>query len=140
VTDVLAHDHAYVWPHTGARSTHVVEIALKPWRWLGAAMVVLAAIRPFVPFEVAPPCPLRTLTGVPCPLCGMTRGVTAVVHGHLGRAAELNPGAFAAVGAALLLLVFARAKRVTIPVWTVGVAFAALWGYQLFKYATGRPL
>jgi hypothetical protein len=25
-------------------------------------------------------------------------------------------------------------------VWTVFAFFAALWAYQLFKYATGRPL
>ena len=39
------------------------------------------------------PCPLRSMTGVPCPFCGMTRGVTAAVHGNVVDAARSTPAA-----------------------------------------------
>jgi len=38
-----------------------------------------------------PPCPFRTLTGVPCPTCGTTRAVLALSHGHVGEAFLHNP-------------------------------------------------
>jgi hypothetical protein len=46
-------------------------------------------------------CALRRLTGLPCPTCGSTRLVLAVLEGRLGLAFELNP-LVAGVGFALL--------------------------------------
>lgn len=31
-------------------------------------------------------CPLRSLTGIPCPTCGMTRSFVAIAQGNLGQA------------------------------------------------------
>jgi hypothetical protein len=115
-------------------------VDLRALRGIGAAMLGVAALRPVVPFEFVPPCPLRTLTGIPCPLCGMTRGVTAVVHTDLARAALLNPGSVVAVVLVVLLLLAWRTKRIHVPVWLVTVILGLLWSWQLFKYATGRPL
>lgn len=36
-------------------------------------------------------CPYRELSGEPCPLCGMTRAVGAVLRGDFHRAVSLNP-------------------------------------------------
>jgi hypothetical protein len=116
------------------------RIDLKAVRTFGAGMLAVAAVRPVLPVEVVPPCPLRTLTGVPCPLCGMTRGVTAVVHGQLGHALFLNPGSIAAVIVAIVLLFSWRARSVTVRVWMVVAVLALLWSWNLFKYFTGRPL
>jgi hypothetical protein len=49
-------------------------------------------------------CPLRALTGIPCPTCFGTRAMLAVVAGHWGEALRLNP-LVAAAGASLLVLV-----------------------------------
>ena len=38
-----------------------------------------------------PPCGMRTLTGLPCPLCGSTRALLALSHGHPLEAFLLNP-------------------------------------------------
>lgn len=116
------------------------SVDLNALRGIGAAMLAVAAVRPLVPFEFVPPCPLRTLTGIPCPLCGMTRGVTAAVHAELGRAVFLNPGSIAAVVIAVLVLVAWRTKRVKIPVWVIVATLGLMWAWELFKYATGRAL
>lgn len=49
--------------------------------WSGAALVfvVLAPLAPFVA-SFAPPCIFKTLTGIPCPLCGTTRAALALAH------------------------------------------------------------
>jgi hypothetical protein len=80
------------------------------------------------------------VTGIPCPFCGSTRGVIAAIHGDLGAAITLNPASIVALVLAVLLVVAWKVERVRIPVWTIAVAIAALWAYQLFKFATGRPL
>jgi hypothetical protein len=116
------------------------SVELRELRVVGAAMLGVAAVRPLIPFEFVPPCPLRFVTGIPCPMCGMTRGVTALVHGDFARALLMNPASFVAVALALLLIVQWRTKRVVIPVWVIVAAFAAMWSWQLFKLATGRPL
>jgi hypothetical protein len=118
----------------------VTRVDLKEMRVVGAAMLAVAAVRPLVPFEFVPPCPLRTLTGIPCPMCGMTRGVTALVHGDFARALLMNPASYVVVALAVLLLVQWRTKRVVVPVWLIVVTLGLMWSWQMFKYATGRPL
>ncbi|HEU4974111.1 MAG TPA: DUF2752 domain-containing protein [Baekduia sp.] len=80
-------------------------------------------------------CPLRAMTGIPCPLCGATRSVVLATHGDTAFL-TLNPvwvvvlAALALAGAALVL---AQAAGVTIPRghiparawWTLGVLVAA---------------
>jgi len=120
------------------------EVDLRPLRLLGLALVPAAFVVAWTPVDVVPPCPLRTLTGIPCPLCGSTRGVVAAVHGHLGHALTLNPASLLVLAlAAMLALGWAlgwRGDRIRIPVWCIVAVFALLWSYQLYKYATGRPL
>jgi hypothetical protein len=116
------------------------DVDLRPLRLAGLALVPAAFVVNAVPVDVVPPCPLRTLTGIPCPLCGSTRGVIAAVHGHLGHALELNPASLLVLVMAAMLVIGWRVERVRIPVWGIVVVFAVLWSYQLFKYSTGRPL
>ncbi len=104
-------------------------------------MLVGALVFSFVSLPSVVLCPLRRVTGVPCPFCGMTRSVTAVARGDLGASLALNPGGIALVVAAIaLLLVGWRWRRIAVPTWAVVTFFGLLWAYQLFKYATGRPL
>lgn len=36
-------------------------------------------------------CPVKTLTGIPCPSCGTTRSVGLILHGHFTEAMLTNP-------------------------------------------------
>lgn len=120
--------------------TETKELELRPLRVAGLALVPAALVLSVSPYDPVPPCPLRTLTGIPCPLCGSTRGVIAAVHGHIGHALALNPASIGVLVLALLLVAGWRVERVRIPVWVIATVFAVLWAYQLFKYGTGRPL
>ena len=116
------------------------SVDLRTARIGAAGMVAVAVARPTIPFEFVPPCPLRTITGIPCPMCGMTRGVTSLVNGDFAHALLLNPASYLAVALALLLFVQWRTKKIVVPVWAIVVVLATMWTWQLFKYATGRPL
>ena len=115
----------------------------------GAAM--LGAVYPAVTAHTGwpgLPCPLRTLTGVPCPFCGMTTATVAVSHGEWGSAAAANPLIYLA--AALVLgtipVLLARAaglapgprpwpearrRRVR---WAMAVLVGLSWLFQLHRF------
>jgi hypothetical protein len=116
-----------------------IQVDLRPLRWAGAGMLGVAAVAPLLGASGLG-CPLRAITGVPCPFCGMTRGITDAVRGHVASAVSLNPGSVLLVLAAIALVVAWRRRTVTFPAWLPYALVAALWAFQLFKYATGRPL
>ena len=53
----------------------------------------------------APACPFRTITGVPCPGCGMTRLADAVAHGRLHLALGADPAGVLLLSAIAVLAV-----------------------------------
>ncbi len=71
------------------------------------------------------PCPLRTIVGVPCPGCGMTRAARLVLHGDFAGATRMHPLWMVVLPALAVLAVaegvgFARHRR-----W--GVAIESAW-------------
>ncbi len=54
-----------------------------------------------------PLCPLHALTGIPCPTCGMTRGLHCLLHGNPEAAFLFNPLIMIILGGLVLYLVYA---------------------------------
>ena len=110
-------------------------LELRPARELriGAAVLVgVGAVWPALPVHPPFACPLRSLTGIPCPLCGMTRACVAALHGHLGASLAFNPGGVLVLVAALVALIRPQLlSRLRIPLWTAVVALGALWVWNV---------
>ncbi len=88
-------------------------------------------------------CPLRALTGIPCPTCFLTRSTAAALRGELGESLALH--AFGPVLAAGLILwsVDALRRRQLYPrglkAWHLVVFSAALliyWGVRLVLHVS----
>jgi hypothetical protein len=111
-------------------------LALDPreLRTTGTAMIAAAAVLPLLPGHPGLACPLRTLTGVPCPLCGMTTSVEETVRGQLAIAFAANPAGIAAVAVALFLIV-RRPERLRIPAALPVVALTATWLFELHRFS-----
>lgn len=74
-------------------------------------------------------CPFHWLTGLDCPLCGLTRGMFALAKLHWGEAIRFN--ALTPLGAAMLLALVARGPWVG-RLWAMGgVAFVAYGLYRV---------
>jgi len=103
----------------------------------GAAIAVLGAapILALMPEHAGLPCPLRTLTGVPCPLCGGTTSVEDVFRGHLLGALQANPLGPAVVAAALFLLVRRPRHALRVPGVAVAVTVLGLWLFELHRFS-----
>ena len=131
----------------GRHSQSAATTARGPWRaalqslllLLGLMVVARAALHFQLPM---PPCPLREMTGVPCPFCGSTRTFAALARLDFAAALRLNPlVCVAACGAsALWLLAMLRienplARLRSLPAWgaiwkwLLGAALAANWVY-----------
>jgi hypothetical protein len=94
------------------------------------------------------PCPLRLLTGVPCPLCGMTTAATGLASGDLAAALAANPFVLLLAGFTLVMAVLMGARalgRVPPPAqwpdsrrrqsyWVIAGLAAASWAFQLHRF------
>jgi hypothetical protein len=75
---------------------------------------------------VLPPCPFHVVTGRWCPLCGLTRGAHALLHGDVVAALSYNALTPVAVGLVAWILLAAVHERFAIgPRWIVAPRLGA---------------
>ncbi|MFA5787399.1 MAG: DUF2752 domain-containing protein [Actinomycetota bacterium] len=129
-----------------------VVASLRPdrtWARISAAGAVAVAVS-FLwtslpvrwPFSM---CPLRAVTGIPCPLCGLTTSFVALSHGRFHQAFAANPlGPLLYAGSLMGLIVWIawgrrRSSQLIISgrwVTTLAlVATGASWIFQLHRFA-----
>lgn len=111
-----------------------LDLELRPVRYLGAAMLALGLALPHLPGDAGLPCPLRSLTGVPCPFCGLTTSVKAVLRGDGHGAWAANPFGLVVVAFAVLVVVRPRWRRMTVPAVAVVVGVAVSWLFELHRF------
>lgn len=114
----------------------------------GAALLSLGLLTAGISRNATGPvtCPLRAVTGLPCPTCGMVRVTGQVMRGEIGDALRTNPfdtmTLLLGVPMAALLLAanrfggwavrFTMTRREKLTVWAVAAALAlANWAYVL---------
>ncbi len=108
-------------------------VGIRDFRLPAVTMLALAALWPLIARHVSVPCPLRTLTGIPCPLCGMTTSVVATTRGRFAEAAAANPAGLLAVLVAVWLTV-SRRESLAIPRLAIGGSLLAMWIFELFRF------
>jgi uncharacterized protein DUF2752 len=109
----------------GVRAPNQLRVA-------AAGLVGAAAVWPVLPAHPPLVCPLRAATGIPCPLCGMTRACVAAAHGHLASSLAFNPAGLLVVLAAVVALFRPQwFTRVRAPGWLIIAAIGALWVWNV---------
>jgi Protein of unknown function (DUF2752) len=103
-------------------------------RVAAALLLGCAAARAAVPGEPGLPCGVRELTGVPCPLCGMTTSVTATVELDLAGALAANPAGPTLVVLAVAVLA-GPGRRLAVRPVVVYLALAAMWLWELNRFS-----
>jgi hypothetical protein len=111
-----------------------LALDLDELRGAGAAMLAAGAALPLLPGHPGFACPLRRLTGVPCPLCGMTTSVEDTLRLHVHAALAANPAGLLAVLCAFVLLAVGS-RRLRIPAAVVPAALAAMWLFELHRFS-----
>ena len=103
-------------------------------RLAGGAMLAAGLSLPVLPGHPSLHCPLRALTGLPCPLCGLSTSVEDTVRLHLGDALAANPLGVLLVLAAFALLVV-RPARLALPKAVIPTVLAASWIFELHRFS-----
>lgn len=79
----------------------------------------------------APPCPFRSLTGIPCPGCGITRLADALAHGHVQASVAADPAGVLLLSTIAILgaiHVATRVRRRAVPAWVGSLAITIALG------------
>ncbi len=113
--------------------SETVAFEARATRRLSVALVAGGALYAVLPAHPLLPCPLRTLTGIPCPVCGMTRAVTALMRGDVWASLRFQPAGIVLVAVALFMIVRLRrrAELLRVPTWLIMASLGLMWVWNL---------
>ena len=77
------------------------------WLLVGGASLCLLGVALATPGIQLPRCVFKTITGLPCPTCGVTRAIIALSRGDVDHAVFMNPLAAIACAAGVAYLLYA---------------------------------
>ena len=95
------------------------------------AFAGVALAWPLLPVHPPLACPLRTVTGIPCPLCGMTRAVVAGAHLDIVKSLSYNPGGIFVIALGIVALIRPSILRITPPTWAIFAVLGTLWIWNI---------
>jgi Protein of unknown function (DUF2752) len=116
------------------RLTRQAEVDLGELRIAGAGLLTAGALLPLLNHPGVA-CALRSLTGIPCPLCGMSTSVQATMRLDFSTALATNPVGILAVLVAVSLLAHRRGSSLRVPVWTVHLGLTLMWLWELVRFS-----
>lgn len=103
--------------------------------------ILLRLFDPNAPGSPFPPCIFRSVTGLYCPGCGITRMLHALAHGDLVRAARMNAMVLAMLPALALLVANEFGARRILPVALARPLYSApLWLAVVVAFGVLRNL
>lgn len=118
------------------------------WTAVGSAALVTAAV--WLRFAGLPPlaCPFHAITGLPCPTCGATRALAALMTGRVAVSLDFNPAVLPAVALGLVYAVYAlpvivlRLPRVRVQIsshearaarWLTLASALSFWAWMIVR-------
>ena len=111
--------------------SEVVAFEARTAQLSGAALAAGGLLYAATPIHPPLACPLRALTGIPCPLCGMTRAVTAAMRGDYWASLRFQPAGIALLVIGLFMLSRRSRAPVRVPVWMILTGLALMWAWNL---------
>lgn len=99
-------------PPTTRRATDLLtRVGLAPWILLIGALLPLPGADGKIA-SLPSLCPFHTLTGVPCPGCGLTRAVVCLCHGRFSESLAFHPLALAVLGVAAVYPLLGKKPKI----------------------------
>lgn len=110
------------------------EFDLTRLRIPSCALLVGGLALAHLPNGLGPPCPLRALTGVPCPFCGTTTAIGDAGSGHLRSAVSVAPIGIVVVVIAILAVLGALPKKLTLNPLVILSILSVEWIFELYRF------
>ena len=84
--------------------------------------------------SVGLPCPMRSLTGIPCPFCGTTTALRDLGGGNIANSLQAAPLGMMLVFVALLMAIRRTSSPLRAPIWFVILPLFAEWLFELARF------